>query len=108
MPQSNRAREIEETSDSIRVTASRKDQKLPKQFKKYLSVGVNKPELINFLLDDWSKHPKHHQLIRNKTIYFTTRKDSFKLNVTGEDTQCQTVTELSSNQEKVTRKSFRR
>ena len=39
-------------SGSIRVTASRRYQKLPKQFKKYLSVGVNKQELINFLLDD--------------------------------------------------------
>ena len=75
------------TSGSIRVTASRRDQKLPKQFKKYLSVGVNKQELIDFLLLDWSTYPKHHQLIRNKTIYFTKRKDAFKLNVI-EDTQC--------------------
>ena len=39
------------TSGSIRVTASRGHQKLLKQFKKYLSVGVNKQELTDFLLD---------------------------------------------------------
>ena len=94
------------TSRSIRVTASRRDQKLPKQFKKYLSVGVNKQELIDFLLDDWSTPPKHHQVIRNKTIYFITRKDAFKLNVIGEDTQCQPVIGLSSNQEKAGTKVF--
>ena len=94
------------TSGSIRVTASRRDRKLPKQFKKYLFVGVNKQELIDFLLDDWSTHPKHHQLNRNKTIYFTTRKDAFKLNVIGEDKQCQPVIELSSNQGEADTKVF--
>ena len=74
------------TSGYIRVAAYRRDQKLPKQLKKYLSVGINKQELIDFLLNDWSTHPKHHQLIRNKTIYFTTRKYSFQLNIIGEDT----------------------
>ena len=94
------------TSGSIRVIASRRDHKLSKQFKKYISVGVNKQELIDFLLDEWSTHPKYHQLIRNKTIYFSTRKDALKLNVIGEDTQCQPVTELSSNQEEVDTKVF--
>ena len=49
---------------------------------------------------------EHHQLIRNKTICFTTRKDAFKLNVTGGDTQCQPVIELSSNQEEADKKVF--
>ena len=38
-------------SDSIRVTASRRDQKIPKQIKKYLSVGANKKELIEIFFE---------------------------------------------------------
>ena len=49
---------------------------------------------------------EHHQLIRNKAIYFTTRKDAFKLNVIGGNTQCLPVTELSSNQEEADKKVF--
>ena len=62
--------------------------------------------MIDFLLGDWNTHPKHHQLISTKTIYFTTRKDVFKLNVIGVDTQCQPVIELSSNQEEADTKVF--
>ena len=37
----------------IRITASIKDQTAPKKFKKYLSVGANKTNLLQFLLNDW-------------------------------------------------------
>ena len=40
------------TTDSIRITASRPDQKIPKQLKKYLSLGSNKEELVDVLLKD--------------------------------------------------------
>jgi hypothetical protein len=33
---------------------NRRDQKPPKQFKKYLSDGSNKVRLVKFLLLDWS------------------------------------------------------
>ena len=39
-------------------------------------------------------------------MYFITRKDAFKLNVIGEDTQCQPVTELLSHQEEAHTKVF--
>ena len=39
-------------------------------------------------------------------MYFITRKDAFKLNVIGEDTQCQPVTVLLSHQEEVDTKVF--
>ena len=51
---------------SIRVTAIRCDQKLPKQMKKYLSVGENKEELVEFLLQDWSSNHTHISKIRNR------------------------------------------
>ena len=41
------------STGQIRVTARRQDQTAPKQFKKYLSVGANKTELLQFLLNDW-------------------------------------------------------
>ena len=41
-------------SGSIRVQLSRRHQKRPKQFKKYLSDGVNKVDLVKLFLKDWS------------------------------------------------------
>ena len=51
---------------SIRITAIRCDQKLPKQIKKYLCVGENKEELVDFLLDDWSSNCAHQSMLRNR------------------------------------------
>ena len=93
-------------SGLIRITASRRDQKLPKQFKKYLAVGENKQELIEFLLADWSTQAQHHHQISEKTIFFTTKKDAFKIKVLEEETQCQPVDQLSSNQEEADTKMF--
>ena len=90
----------------IKITASRRDQKLPKQFKKYLAVGENKQELIEFLLADWSAQAQHHHQISEKNIFFTTKKDAFKIKVLGEETQCQPVDRLSSNQEEAKTKVF--
>ena len=44
------------SSGTIRVKLDRREQKKPKQFKKYLSDPVNKIELVKFLLAYWS-HP---------------------------------------------------
>jgi len=54
---------------SIRVTVIRHDQKLPKQMKKYLSVGENKEELIDFLLKDWSSNIIHSSKIANRYLH---------------------------------------
>ena len=51
---------------SIRITAIRCDQKLPKQIKKYLCVGENKEELVDFLLNDWSSNCTHQSMLRNR------------------------------------------
>ena len=53
---------------SIRVTAIRHDQKLPKQMKKYLLVGKNK-ELVEFLLKDWNSNSIHNNKIVNRYLY---------------------------------------
>ena len=46
-------------SGSIKFTAMRTEKKLPKQQKKYLSLGSNKEELLDFLLQDWSNNERH-------------------------------------------------
>ena len=54
------------TTGIIRITASQPDQKIPKQFKKYLSLGSNKEELVAFLLKDWSSNNRSIRYIQNK------------------------------------------
>ena len=51
---------------TIRLTAIRCNQKLPKQMKKYLSVGENKEELVEFLLQDWSSNHIHIGKMKNR------------------------------------------
>ena len=88
MLQSNRVREVGKLPVVPLNNCFQKKSKVTKaeQFKKYLFVGVNKQELIDFLSGDWSTHPKQYQLLRSKTIYFKTRKDAFKLNLIRENT----------------------
>ena len=46
-------REKRASPGEIRITVSIQDQIGPKQFKKYLSAGANKTELLQLLLNDW-------------------------------------------------------
>ena len=57
---------------SIRVTVIRHEKKLPKQMKKYLSVGESKEELVEFLLKDWSSNSTHINKIINRYLYSKT------------------------------------
>ena len=50
--QSNHMREIDALPVVLLEYLLLEEIKLPKQLKKYLSGGVNKQELIDFLLDD--------------------------------------------------------
>ena len=54
---------------SIRVTVIRHEQKLSKQMKKYMSVGENKEELVEFLLKNWSSNSTHINKIINRYLY---------------------------------------
>ena len=47
-----RGRDKRASTGQIRTTASRQDQTTPKIFKKYLSVGANKPKLLQFVLNE--------------------------------------------------------
>ena len=54
---------------SIHVTVIRHEQKLPKQMKKYLSVGENKEALVEFLFKDWSLNSIHINKIINRNLH---------------------------------------
>ena len=66
-------------SGSIRITAIRPEQKLPKQQKKYLSLSSNKEELPEFLLQDWSSNQLHISQIREKEVFITVKAGANKI-----------------------------
>ena len=74
-------RERRASTGQIRITASRCDQPAPKQFKKYLAVGANKTELLEFLVKAWT-HPRHAPVLREKTIYFSLKDEAYEISIT--------------------------
>ena len=88
------------------MTLSCRDQKIPKQIKKYLSVGANKKELIEFLLNDWSMDNRHIKSLCNRCIYFSTNDAGYNLYVHQEEVVCQTMDQLCSSQEEADTKVF--
>ena len=98
-------RERRATTGQIRITATRCDQPAPKQFKKYLAVGANKTELLEFLVKDWT-HPRHVELIRGKCIYFTLKSEAYKIHLNDNQIQSISIPELCSSQEEADTKIF--
>ena len=66
------------------MTASTTDHKLSKQLKTCFVFDANNRKLIEFFLVDSSTHQQHHQVIRNKTIFFTTKRNAIKFSVNAE------------------------
>ena len=54
------------TYGTIRMKVMRRQQVLPRQWKIFLRNSENKPELIDFLLHDWSTNLKHSQQLDGK------------------------------------------
>lgn len=50
-------------------------------------------------MPDWSTHEKHHKVIRRKTIFFTTKYDTFEISLHCHEKLCPLTSELSSVQE---------
>ena len=98
-------RERRASSGQIRIMASRPDQLAPKQFKKCLSIGANRTELLQFLLNDWC-HPRHRILIGMKSIYFTLRDEGCEIRVLNNSTQCFRIPQLFSKKEEADTKLF--
>ena len=64
---------------SIRVQLTRRDQKRPKQFKKFLNDGANKVDLVKFLLKDWSDPERFRHVINDRIIFVTIDSDCYCL-----------------------------
>ena len=86
----------------IQVTASRQDQTASKQFKKYLTVGANKTELLQFLLNDWQDQ-QHIANTKKKRILAMLRNETYVINVIDREIVKQCITALCSNQEEADR-----
>ena len=73
--------------------------KVPRDWKKFLSNGENKNQLIEFLLSEWMKDCYAEKLL-NKQLYVTSGTKCFRLTSTdGKSTQADPVPELESTQE---------
>ena len=60
---------------------NRRDQKPPKQFKKYLSDGSNKVHLVKFLLLDWSDPERFREVIMGRAIFLIVECKAYRLQV---------------------------
>lgn len=83
-----------------------RDQPAPKQLKKFLSNGKNKIDLVHFLLNDWSHHENHKQLIKSKELYVTVEESAFCITIRDNELHCSPSIELSSVQEEADTKMF--
>ena len=93
-------------SSVIRIQISRREQKRPKQFKKYLGHGCNKVDLVKFLLLDWSDRTRFKQIISGRVIFVTVESDCHRIYVDEDVVKCSREEELSSNQEEADTKMF--
>ena len=80
----------------IKITGS--GQKCPKQWRKYLSSGENKSELVQFILKEWSGQ-KYKSLICNRHLFFAVELKCFRLFVVDDKVLCEEIPTLSSNHE---------
>lgn len=93
-------------SGSIRVQLSRRDQKRPKQFKKYLSDGVNKVDLVKFFLKDWSDPVRFKAAISERVIFVTVESECHQLEVVDNQVVSRREDCLCSNHEEADTKMF--
>ena len=84
----------------------RPEQKLPKQQKKYLSLGSRKEELLEFLLQDWSTNERHIRQIGEKEVFIMIKAGTYKIYNCNNNLMCQPVHQLSLNQEEADTKVF--
>ena len=92
---------------TIRVTAQRRDQKKPKQFKQYLRSSENKTELIKFLINDWTSSKLAIPLLKNKKLFATIGDRAYSISLSSTNKiKKKAVPELSSQHEEADTKIF--
>ncbi len=76
-----------------------KEQKVPKQWKKYMSCGQNKEFVVVFLCDHWSKY-QSSLLIPIERMFVTSREKCYVLSPTASQTEpviCDELAKLNCN-----------
>ena len=91
---------------SIRIQITRRDQKIPKQFKKVLSNGCNKVNLVRFFLEDWSDPERFKAVIAHRVLLITLESCAYRLEVNDDVVKAVPEESLFSNQEEADTKMF--
>ena len=92
-----REKRKEKQASVIRLKVDRGSTKTPKQFKKFVSVGKNKENLIEFFFDHWKTlHPRFLQAVE---LYFAHGCECHKFKASGSDLIVESVNDLFSDHE---------
>ena len=87
------------------IRIQRRDQKLPKQMKKFLSSGQNKEGLLEFLVNDWMRCSP--EVLGDTEVYATRGEDCFRLYVNEEGkTSVDEIADLHSDHEEADTRMF--
>ena len=88
------------------MKASRRDQRVPKQFNKVLRLSQNKIDLVKFLIEDFSSNEKYCRLFEGNERNVTLEDRAFKISSHRGQLSKAYVEELSSHQEEADTKMF--
>ena len=91
---------------SIRIRITRRDQKIPKQFKTFLGNGCNKVNLVRFFLQDWSDAERFKAVIAHRVLFITLESRAYRLEVKDDEVKYVAEESLYSNQEEADTKMF--
>ncbi|CAB4016690.1 Hypothetical predicted protein [Paramuricea clavata] len=91
---------------SIRIQITRRDKKIPKQFKKFLDNGCNKVGLVRFFLEDWSDPERFKAIIAHRVLFITLEPRAYRLEVKDDLVRSVPEENLFSNQEEADTKMF--
>ena len=90
---------------TMRVRIEEREQKRPKQWKKYLRNDDNKLELVKFLLNDWSHPTRYAHLFTSDTyLFFNCASQMHKLTLN--DGLVESALEFDCDQEEADTKVF--
>lgn len=92
---------------SLLIRVERREQKVPKQWAKFLRDPQNKKELIEFLYKDWSHTSRYVKYFDNKTIlYVNVNSDFYKIWLENGKIETAKEPSLATNQEEADTKVF--
>ena len=92
-------RQRRKAAGTIRMQLTRRDQKRPKHFNKFLSDGANKVAMVKFLLKDWSDPERFRHVISDRIILVTVESNCYRLEVSENKVTSRQEYALGSDQE---------